>query len=118
MSFLLDSTSIREPNQLIESNNTQFAQHRALNGTISRDYFGDNKKVWTLIYTNAKKADYDTINTIYASYIDTGTAIKWSSDETNYTITEVNVHVDLDQRGFVVGGSDYISNFGLVLTEA
>lgn len=118
MSFILDSVSIRRPMQMTETNDTMVAQNRTLDGTITRDYFGDNKRVWTLQYRNTTKTDFDTINTIYQSYLTLGTTKTWQVTETNYTIGSTSVHVDLKQRGFSVGGTDYISDFDLILTEA
>ena len=118
MSFILASTTIRRPKSMNVSNDTQSAQNRTLGGSITRDYFGSNKRVWTLEYENTTKTDFDTINTIYLSYLSTGTAQTWSVTETNYTISSTNVHVDLISRNFSVGGEDYISDFTLTLTEA
>lgn len=118
MSYLLAGSAIRAPHDFEESNSTQVAQQRTLGGSINRDYFGSNKKVWVLNYENTKKADYDTINTIYQSYLSTGTAQTWSVTETNYTVSSTTVHVDLLVRGFKVRGTDYISDFTLTLTEA
>lgn len=116
--YILDSTTIEAPNELTEENSTQVAQQRTLSGAVSRDYFGSNKRVWRLKYRNKLKADYDAIKTIYDSYLSTGTAKSWEVTETNYTITSTTVHVDLQERGFSVGGENYISNFDLTLTEA
>lgn len=118
MSYLLDSTSIRSPLTMTEENSSQFSEQRTLDGSINRDYIGDNKRTWILQYTNVKKTDYDTINTIYQSYLSTGTTKTWEITETNYTVSEVNVHVDLVNRSFTVGGEDYLSDFTLILTEA
>lgn len=117
MSYLLASTTIKAPNELNETNSTQYAQHRTLDGSIRRDFFGDNKRVWVLRYQNTKKADYDTIKTIYDSYLSTNTAKAWEVTETNYTVSATTVHVDLIERGFSVHGEDYISDFDLILTE-
>lgn len=118
MSYILAGTTIRNPINLEEINSTQYAEQRTLSGTHTRDYFGSNKRVWTLSYRNTEKSYYDTINTIYQAYLASGTAVTWSSTETNYTISSTNVHVDLQKRGFSVGGLDYISDFDLILTEA
>lgn len=118
MSFLLDATTIRKPQTMTERNSTQVAQHRTLAGSVTRDYFGSNKRVWVLQYRNTKKADYDTIKTIYQSYLSSGTAQAWQVTETNYTISATTVHIDLVERDFSVGGTDYISDFDLILTEA
>lgn len=115
--FLLDSVDIGSPNSLSEENSSQYAQQRTLDGSIGRDYFGSNKRVWKLQYRNKQKTNYDTIKTIYDSYLSTNTAKSWEVTETNYTITATNVHVDFQDRGFSVGGSDYISDFDLILTE-
>ena len=118
MSYVLSSTTIKRPTSLDEDNDTQSAQNRALDGSINRDYFGSNKKIWILRYRNTKKSDYDAIKTIYDAYLASGDAVTWEVTETNYTIAETNVHVDLKARSFSVGGEDYISDFDLILTEA
>ena len=100
------------------SNDTQMAQNRTLAGSVTRDYFGSNKRVWQLDYETTTKTDFDTINTIYTSYLSTGTAKTWQVTETNYTISSTSVHVDLKVRNFSVGGESYISDFTLILTEA
>lgn len=117
MSFILDGTVIKNPNEIQENNSTQVAQVRTLSGTIARDYFGSNKRAWELKYTNAKKTDYDTIKTIYDSYLATNTAKSWQSTETNYPITSTTVHVDLQSKSFGVLGTDYLADFTLILTE-
>lgn len=118
MAYTLNSTSIRPPSSLKESNSTQLAQNRTLSGAVTRDYFGSNKKVWILEYKNLTKTDFDILNTIYQSYLTTGTAKSWAVSETNYTVSSTTVHVDLLQRDFSIPGTDYISNCSLILTEA
>lgn len=118
MAYVLSSTTIRRPSQFTETNNTQVAQNRTLSGSVTRDYFGDNKRVWVLDFTNVNKTDYDTIKTIYDSYLSTGATKTWEVTETNYTISSVNVHIDLLERGFSIKGSDYLSDFTLTLMEA
>lgn len=118
MAYILDSTTIRSPQELTVSNSTQIAQNRTLGGSITRDLFGSNKRIWVLAYSNTKKTDFDTINTIYQSYLSTVSAKTWEITEPNYTVTQTNVHVDLKQREFRVRGTDYISDFDLILTEA
>lgn len=118
MSFNLDSVAIRAPMNMSEDNSTQVAQQRTLSGAVNRDYFGSNKRVWTLQYRNTKKAAYDAINTIYQSYLTLGTAKSWSVTETNYAVSATTVHIDLITRKFSVSGLDYISDFDLILTEA
>lgn len=117
MSYLLDGVSIRRPATVDETNSTQVAQNRTLDGAINRDYFGSKKRIWVLKYQNTQKADYDTINTIYNAYLSTATAQTWQVTETNYTVAETTVHIDLIQRSFNVKGTDYISDFDLILTE-
>ena len=118
MSYILNGTTIKPPNSGGEMNSTQFAQQRVLSGGVGRDYFGSNKRVWRYSYTNSSKADYDTINGLYQTYLSTGTALTWQVTETNYTVSQTNVHVDLLERDFNVTGSDYISDYTLTLTEA
>lgn len=118
MAYILSGTTIGAPNTLSEKNDTQHAQQRTLSGSIGRDYFGSNKRVWELEYQNKQKATYDTIKTIYDAYLSAGSGVTWQVTETNYTIASTTVHVDLQDRGFSVGGESYISDFTLVLTEA
>lgn len=118
MAYILNSTTIRSPHSFSESNNTQMAQNRTLDGSINRDHFGDNKRTWTLEYQNVTPSDYNTIKGIYDSYLTDSQAKTFEITETNYTISETNVHVDLVERGFSIRGTSYISDFSLVLTEA
>lgn len=118
MAYLLDGTEIRNPHEITETNSSQVAQQRALSGAITRDYFGSNKRVWILKYKTTQKSEYDTIKTIYDSYISNAVAKTWESTESNYTISQTTVHVDLLERSFSVRGSDYLSDFDLILTEA
>ena len=118
MAYLLNGTSIRAPTSFDESNSTQVVQQRTLGGSVNRDYFGSNKRIWTLNYENVQLADFTTINTIYTGYLSTGTARTWQVTETNYTVSSTTVHVDLVQREFRIRGSDYLSNFTLTLSEA
>ena len=118
MAFILDGTSIRRPYSMNESNSTQMAIQRTLSGAITRDLFGDNKRVWTLSYQTTNKDDFDTINAIYQSYLATETAKTWEVTESNYTISETTVHVDLQTRDFNIRGISFISDFELILTEA
>ena len=119
MAYTLDGSTIKAPNSITEKvDNIQYAQQRTLQGTIGRDYFGTNKRVWKLSYQNIPKASYDTIKAVYDSYVSTGTAVPFVSTETNYTIASTNVHINIDDRGFSVGGEDYISSFSVILTEA
>jgi hypothetical protein len=115
--YTLNGTGIKAPNSMQEDNNTQYAQQRTLSGSVNRDYFGSNKRVWKLEYKNISKANYDIINTAYQAYLSSGTAQTWVISETNYSVS-TTVHINLDSRGFSVGGSDYISSFNLILSEA
>lgn len=117
MSFTLAGTDIKSPGAMQEGNSTQVAQNQALDGTISRDYFGSNKRMWVLTYRTIPKSDYDTINSIYQSYLSTGNPVTFVSTETNYVISQTNVHVDLQNRDFTYRGDQYLSDFTLILTE-
>lgn len=117
MAYILDGQVIRRPNNGGEASVTQYAQHRSLNNRVGRDYFGDNKRVWKYNFINVKKVDYDVIKAIYNSYLSTNQAQTWEITETNYTVTQTDVHLDLVDRDFKVQGSDYLSDFTLTLTE-
>lgn len=117
MSYVLNGSDIKSPNSLDVSNSTQYAQQRVFNGGIARDYFGNNKRVWKLSYDTVQKTYFDVIDSIYQSYLSTGTPVSFEITETNNTVAETTVHVDLQQRSFTVGGEDYLSSFTLILTE-
>lgn len=118
MSYILSGTTLRSPSELKEANNTQVAQKRTLDGSVNRDYFGNNKRVWYLSYDNVNSTDYATIKAIHDAYLASSTAVAWEVTETNYTISATTVHIDLVERSFGVKGSDYLSDFTLVLSEA
>lgn len=117
MSFTLAGSAIRRPNNMSEGNSTQYAANRTLSGSNTRDYFGSNKRVWTLSYENINATDFATILAIYQAFLANETAVSWAVTETNYTVTSTTVLVDLVERGFTVPGSSYLSNFDLILTE-
>jgi len=118
MSYLLDSTEIKRPVQMRERNSTQMAVSRTLDGTVRRDYFGANKRVWQLDYKNTNPDAYNVIKAIYDSYLSTGSTKPFAITESAYSVSETQVHVDLVDRGFSVRGETYLSDFSLVLTEA
>lgn len=118
MAYLLDSTTIRSPNNIDEETVDQFAQHKTLDGAVRRDYFGDTKRIWMFDYVNTNPTDLSTIKTIVDAYKSTGTTKTFESTETNYTIAETSVHLSLTKRVFRVKGTDYLSDFTLVMAEA
>lgn len=118
MAFLLGGTQIKGPGRITEGNSTQTAQQRTLSGAISRDMFGSNKRVWELEYENVNPTDYATIKAKHTTYLSTGAVSTFQSTEANYTVASTSVHIDIQQRGFKVRGSSYISDFTLILTEA
>lgn len=117
MGYFLATSQIRAPNSMREENSMQFAQQRTLSGAVSRDYFGDIKRVWTLEYENVNKDDYFDLRSIYNDFLTNGDPVEWEITEDNYFINETFVHVDLLVRDFTTKGSSYISSFTLVLTE-
>lgn len=117
MSYVLSGSTLKRPSSFAETNSTQVAQNRTLGGSVTRDYFGSNKRVWVLEYNNTNPTDYTTMRNIYNTYLSTGTAVSWAVTETNYTVSSTTVHVDLLERGFKVKGDSYITDFTLTLVE-
>lgn len=120
MSYLLNGTEIKRPKAIRELRNEQYAQQKTLDGTVARDYFSSRvgtKRVWELSYENVQPSEYDVIDTIYTNYKSTDTAQSWESTETNYTVAQTYVHMDLVDRSFAQSGDQYISEFTLILTE-
>lgn len=116
--YILNGTQIRAPHSMREMNDTQMAQQRTLNGSINRDYFGSNKREWQIDYNNVLPAVYNTIKSIYNTYLSTAVAVTLEVTEANYTIVETTVHITFKDRGFNTKGEDYLSDFTLILTEA
>lgn len=118
MSYTLNGSNIANPHRMSVGNSTQYAQQRTLSGNITRDHFGSNKQVWKLSYRNAQSSEFTTINAIYQTYLSTSSPVTWEVSETNYTVSSTNVHMDIAERGFSVQGTDYLSDFDVILTEA
>ena len=118
MSFILGGSTLKGPNTFEEDNSTLMAEQRVLSGAVARDYFGSNKRIWRLTYTNLNVTAFNTINSVYQTYLTSGSTQTWQVTETNYTISSTKVHIDLLQRNFNVRGSSYISDVTLILTEA
>lgn len=117
MSYVLNGSSIKRPASMNESNSTQYAANRVLSGANTRDYFGSNKRIWTLNYENLNITDYQTIQSIYLAYLASGVALPWLVSESNYSVSQTNVMIDLQSRDFSIKGSSYLSNCVLILTE-
>lgn len=118
MAYLLNGSEIKRPSEIQERDSKQYAQHKTLDATVSRDSFGSAKRIWVLTYKNCNAADYNIIKTIRDTYRSNDTVISWESTESNYTIAETWVHIDMDNRVIGVPGSDYLSDFSVTLTEA
>lgn len=116
MSYVIEGLTIRRPNGMTEGNSTQFAQQRPLAGNVARDYFGANKRVWTLNWDNLNVTDYTVLNQVYQDYLVVG-ARSFQITEPNYSISAL-CHIDLPQRAFSIPGSSYISDVTMTLTEA
>lgn len=118
MAYVLSSTTIRRPVNINESDSTLVTEHKALDASVSRDYFGSNKRMWTLDYQNVNVDDYESINTIYQDYVSNSIPKSWQSTEPNNIIDITTVHVDLIQRDFTIHGYTMLSDFSLILTES
>lgn len=117
MSYSLGGTAIRRPTTMHESNNTQYAANRVLSGANTRDYFGANKRVWTLNYKTLNATDFATIYAVYQAFLTNKMPITFVVTEGNYPVN-TTVHVDFPDRDFSIPGSSYLSDNTLTLTEA
>lgn len=118
IAYYLSGNSIPGPQSMEETNSTLYAQVQVLEGSINRDYFGDNKRMWILHYKNTKPSVYDQLRGLYSSYLSTNSALDWEVTGENYQVEATSVHVDLPSRSFSPSASHYISDFDLILTEA
>lgn len=115
--YTLNSIQIRRPSGISEGNSTMSVQIKTLDGQVNRDYFGSNKRVWSLSYNNITTTDYNVIKTIYDNFVDTEVPVPWVLNDANYNYS-ATVHIDIEDREFVVRGLTYLTNFNLILTEA
>ena len=95
----------------------QYSEIQALTGTVSRDYFGNEKKVYILEYKDCSAEDYTTIETQYNAYLTSNSVVAFVCTDTNNTIS-ADVHVDLKPQKYRQGGESYPSDFELILKEA
>lgn len=117
IAYILNGITIPMPHHISEENGTQYVQHRVIEGDINRDFFGNNKRVWTLQYRNSKKTNYDVIKSIYDHYLTSGQFATWEIQGDNYSVSETNVHIELPERHFSTAGRSYISDYELTLLE-
>jgi hypothetical protein len=121
MAYVLGGVEIRNPMGVSEKKIERFSQVQTLDGRIHRDYYNSlvgTKHIWTLEYENATAAEYSAIKTIYDTYKNTDTVQTWEVTESNFTVAETNVHIDLIERKFSTPGTDYLASFQLILTES
>ena len=118
MSYILDSTILRNPMKFTETPVDQYSQVRTLANTLGRDYFGAvGKRIWVLDYINTTTAEYAVISAIRDSFRATATAKSWEVTEGNYIVSSTLVMVDLAPRVFSIGGTTYLSDFSISLSE-
>lgn len=115
MSYLLGGTEIPRPQSMSVSRMSQYAQNKTLDGSVNRDYFGEDKLVFVLEYGNLLPADYTTLLGRYDEYIANG--LRFFDTTGEAVVYGTLVHVDLVPREYTVKGSSYISDTTLVLTE-
>lgn len=116
MAYLLGGVAIKRPTSMNWTRTSQYAQNKTLDGSVTRDYFGDDKNIWVLQYRNVSNSDYSAILARYDDYIANGVRYFDSTGEAISIGTLV--HVSVDTRSFNVGGTDYLGDFSLILTEA
>lgn len=109
--------SIKRPNELVESRLPVMALQRTMAGSVATDQLNTGNRVWELTYRDVLKSDFDTINDIYQEYLGRDFTMSFQVIQSNYVVPRVQVHIDLQVRSFSVGGSSYLSNFSLILTE-
>jgi hypothetical protein len=116
MSYTLAGTDFKRPTSIGWSIVSQFAENKTLDGSVSRDYFGSDKNVWQLSYKNVTNTDYLSILALYQDYLTNG--VRYFQTVGESIVVGALVHVSLSERQFTVGGSDYLADFTLTLTEA
>lgn len=116
--YSIGGQKIKAPQQMKEGRVEQYAQQKALDGSVNRDYFSSRegtKRIWTLTYYNILPAAYNVIDAVYTIYKLTDTTQAFVVSDLSIS---TDVHMDLVDRDFSVSGNDYLSSFTLVLTEA
>lgn len=118
MSYSLDNTDIRAPNEMEETKLEQATENQVLVGNISRKNIGSVKRRWSLSYRNVNPEDYTVIANVYDSYLGDAETKTFEITEGEYTVGSANVHVDLISREISAPGTSFVSDFDLILTEA
>jgi hypothetical protein len=111
MAYILNGTTIKNPvdfkRDLFEVSGVQ----TTLNGRTVKD-LRSRKEVYTLEFQHLSSAERNAILAIY----DLQTTVSFQVTETNLTIAETQVHMDIPGREYLKGG-DYLESFTLILTE-
>jgi hypothetical protein len=112
MSYTLGSITLPRPisfkREYIETGTT----NNLLNGSTKKDII-NRKEKFILEYTNLTQTEVAEILSQY----ELNTTRNFSVDETNLTIAETPVFIDIPSRLYNVKGTDYRESLTIVLTE-
>src|SRR3990167_11026371 len=115
--YLLDGIQIPNPHQVTTIKIKQIIENRVLVGAVNRNFFGDSKKQWELLYHNISVTKYILLQSIYSDYLANG-IMTLEITGNNYFVDITNVHIDLPNRAIPGSGINYLSDVIINLKEA
>lgn len=111
MAYVLDGTTLKAPTDFSRETIETSASNNSIEGRTTKDIM-NRKYRYVLVYNWLSASERNDIITIY----DKEACVTFEVTETNLTISETEVHVDIPRRNYHKG-ADYRENFTLILTE-
>lgn len=99
MAWTLNSNSITAPDEKTVERNSQSVVHRAIDGSHSRDFVGDEKKIITGRWNFLSQVNFDVIKTAYEAQRDSGTSINLTISDANFSFN-ANVLIELSAETY------------------
>lgn len=112
MAYLLNGTTLPNPQKFQRLPVEISRKLNMLNGATKKDIVG-RKEQYILSYQLLTQAQMATINSIY----NLNSEVTFQVTETNLTIEQTTVHMEISSRTYRVMGSSYLEDVTLVLTE-
>lgn len=94
MAWKINGNPILAPRNKTAKHDVQEATRRTLNGSYTRDYIGEEKKVFICEYPTITKAAYDYIRAFYEDQRDNGTTMTLVIDELDFNAPVI---IDLEE---------------------
>ena len=112
MAYTLGNLTLLKPKKLVKEFIETSVEHLLINGDTTKNV--KNRRIrYTLQY---QYLDVDEVNAILAEYV-LDQVRTFTVDESNLTISPVDVLVDIKGRQYPLSGRAYLENLDVILTE-